>query len=310
MEKGTGTTEVTIEPSNDELPRSLALPDKPSVAIMDFTDMSVSQEGVLLAHGLTVDINASLAKLQNLFVTARASAACLTKLKLSPKVVSRHLGVRYLVYGNMLRLPKRIRVVVTIVDAVCSTEIWSEHFDRPLDDLFQVQDESTHAIVRTLDSGIKQAEIERVFRVPPANLSAWENYLQGLWYINRLTNEAADSAQRLFQKAILLDPRFSRTYAGLSYTHTSRALLSVAPSVDDDLSNAHDFAKRSVDCCWRDAMGYLSLGRALLLSKKYEQALGACDQALRLNANYLLGHILKLFVCGHSGSDAQAQLHY
>lgn len=290
-------------------PESLELPDKPSVAIMDILEIGSSKEGYLLAHGLTVDINSSLARLPHLFVITRASAASQLIQNLSSKEVSRRLGVRYLVYGNVQRLSRRVRITVSVVDATRDTEIWSEHFDRSLDDLFLVQDEITRAIVMTIDSTIEQAEIERAVLVPPENLSAWEFYHQGLFHINRTTYDAVELAQRLFKKATLKDPRFSRAYAGLSYTYTSHALLCMSTSMDDDMAQALDYAKRSIEYGIREAMGYWSLGRLMFLSGEHEQALSAYDRALQLNPNYYHCSYGKALVSAHAGLDSSVPLY-
>ena len=176
----------------------------------------------LLATGLTTDINASLARQAHFFVIARASSHHISKKELAANEAGESLGVRYLIYGNVKQIAKRIRVSISVVDAMNNTEIWAEHFDRTLDGFFQMQDDITHAVVTTIDSKIEQAEINRSFLIPTENLSAWESYHRGLWYIDRTSIKDVESAQYFFKKAIKQDNRFLSCLCRLSlYTYKS-----------------------------------------------------------------------------------------
>ena len=201
--------------------KPLKLPDKPSVAVMDFVDIGSSDTGALFAYGLTADISATLSRLPNLFVSARASVTALTKLSLSAKEMARQLGVHYLIYGNTQMLNNRVSVTLTVVDGVNDTELWSEHLDRPFDELYAIQKEITANIVVAIDAAIEQSEIARAFLIPTEDLSAWENYHRGIWHINKTTMKDVGQSQFYFNKAIALDSQFSRAYAGLSFSYMS-----------------------------------------------------------------------------------------
>lgn len=273
----------------------LEFPDKPSIAIMDFEDISPHKDSTLLAYGLTTEITSALARLPHFFVIARASAGIASKSNLSPKEIGRCLGVRYLVYGSLEKVAKRIRITFSIVDAVHDTEIWSDHFDRSLDDIFQVQDDISKAIVLVTDSAIEQAEIERAFLIPTENLSAWENYHRGLWHIDRTSIKDIDAAQGFFKKAIKQDARFARAYAGLSYTHTSRRLLdhSIIQETDESIIKSISYAQQSIDYSKQDSMGYMTLGRVTLYSNNALKALPIFDQSIDLCPNSYHSYILK-----------------
>jgi len=291
--KGDVFTEAQTE--QEQKPKSLQLPDKPSVAIMDFKDIGTNQEGALLAYGLTTEINSAIARLPHFFVIARASASIASKLNLQPKEIGKRLGVRYLVYGNLEQLGKRIRITFSIIDAIHDTEIWSDHFDRSLDDLFLIQDDISTAIVSATDSVIEQAEIERVFQIPTEDLSAWENYHRGKSYSDRTNLKDVEIAHGFFKKAVKQDPRFSRGYALLSYTHTNRRLLNhtVIKETDADMIKAFDYAQRSIDYCAHESMGYMSLGRATLFTNKVAQALPILDQSIHFCPNGATSLLLK-----------------
>ncbi len=290
------TSSALITERNPEIsPKSLAPPDKPSIAIMDFIDISTQDQKSLLATGLTSDINSSLARQPHFFVIARASAHHLSKMDLSANDVGRYLGVRYLVYANVRQVAKRIRVTLSVVDAINNAEIWSEHFDHTFDDIFSMQDEITTAIMTAIEFAVEQAEINRSFLIPTENLSAWENYHRGLWYIDRTSIKDVDSAQFFFKKAIKQDSRFSRAYAGLAYTHTNRRLLehSIIKVSDQDIIKSMDYAQRSIDFCTQEMNGYMSLGRAMVFSNKVPQALAILEQAVELSPNNSQNLILR-----------------
>jgi len=287
----------------------LTLPDKPSIAVMDFVDLSVSEKGTLRAYGLASEVNSGLARLPHFFVIARASATVLTKQGLSVQAVGRQLGVRYLVYATIETLPKRTQVTLSLIDATQNIEIWSEHFDRPDDDITQIRDAMIISIVSAIDSAIEQAEIERAFLAPTENLSAWESYHRGLWHINRTTVADVDAAQGFFQQAISLEPRFSRACAGLAYTYVSRKLLNdvTGGSKGNEMEQAFDYAQRSLDYCPQEVMGYMSLGRALFFDKQYELSLQTFDQGIHHNPNDVDCYYLKGICSSSLELNRQAQ---
>ena len=281
------------------------LPDKPSIAIMDFIDVSRSQEASLLAYGLTTEINASFARMPHFLVIARASASQLSHLNLSSKEVGQHLGVRYLVYGKLQQVASRIRVTLSIVEAVQDSEIFADHFDYSLDDLFQLQDDITKAIISTTDSTIKMAEIERAFNIPTEDLSAWENYYRGIWHIDRITQNDITTAEHFFNQAVKLDNRFSCAYAGLSYTHTSRRLLNHnrIKKTDRDMIKSMEYAQRAIDYNSNEMLGYMCLGRATLNIHQVKSAEYLLDHALKLAPNNPHNLSIKAQITTRLGDD-------
>ncbi len=290
-------------------PKPLRLPDKPSIAVMDFVDIGGSERGTLFAYGLTTDINATLSRLPKLFITSRASVSIVSQLTLTPTETAERLGVHYLVYGQTQYQDKRVKVILTVVDAINNAEIWSEHFDSSFDDLFQVQIDIANAIVVAIDLAVEQAEIERTFLIPTEDLSAWENYHRGIWHINKTTVKDQEKTRFFLNKAISLDARFSRAYAGLSYVYMSLKLLDMSTDNAEDEKKSYDYAKLSIDYCKSESMGYMSLGRVSFFSHEPERALKHLDQGLQLNPNYSYCHAIKGIASAHSGSTNQALHH-
>jgi TolB-like protein len=301
----TGSNRALLVEQDDVSPQTVetALPEKPSVAVLDFRDIGSHPDGAVLANGLTVDLNSRLAQLPSLFVIARQSTARISALNLAPQQIGVKLGARYLISGATQRDNKRVRTTITLTDTSAQSELWSEHFDRPLDDLFRVQDDITNAVIAAIEPAIEHAEMQRALLKPPDSLTAWECFHRGLWHCFRFTAQDNEIAHRLFLEAVTVDPRFSRAFAGLSFTHYSRAFLNTVADVDREISEALDAASRSVDFDGRDAMGHWALGRALFLSRQHDRAMSAIDRALLVNPNYAQGHYARGFVGIHAGLD-------
>ena len=282
------------------------LPEKPSLAVLDFTDLGSKPDATVLARGLAVDLNARLAQLPSLFVIARQSAARIDAARLAPREVGRRLGIRYLINGSVQRQNKRVRTTVTLTEATAERELWSEHFDRPLDDIFEVQDDITNAVIAAIEPAIERAEMQRALMKPPESLNAWEHFHRGLWHCFRFTAKDNEIAHRLFRRAVVMDPQFARAWAGISFTHYSRAFLNSAPDVDGEIRAALDTGRTSIGFDGRDAMGHWSLGRALFLSRQHDEALISIDNALAVNPNYAHGHYARGFVGIHSALDDES----
>ena len=279
------------------------LPHRPSLAVLDFAELGTHPDGAVLARGLAVDLNSRLAQLPSLFVIARQSAARIDAVRLTPREIGARLGVRYLISGSTQRQAKRVRTTVTLMDASDESELWSEHFDRSLDDTFEVQDEITNSVIAAIEPAIEQAEMERALLKPPDSLSAWEFFHRGLWHCFRFTLKDNEIAHQFFMEAVKLDPRFARAHAGISFTHYSRAFLHTVPDMEREIRESLQAARRAVDLDGRDAMGHWSLGRALFLSRRHDDALLAIDHSLAVNPNYAQGHYARGFVGIHTQID-------
>ncbi|MCB1671686.1 MAG: hypothetical protein R3F41_06360 [Gammaproteobacteria bacterium] len=301
------TGPAPVVPFAAQAPETLpALPEKPSIAVLDFHNLGDHENGEVLAMGLTVDLNSRLARLPYFFVISRASAARFNSGSFSPLDTGRELGVRYLLSGSTQRLARRVRITVNLLDAVAGNEIWSEHYDRQLDDLFALQDEITGAVIAAIEPAIELAEARRSFLKPPENLNAWECFHRGLWHCYHFLPLENETASTMFASAIRLDPNFSRAHAGLSFTHFSRAFLNSTGDVDAEIVRAVDCGRTGVALDPRDSMAHWSLARGLFLSRQHDQALASIDQALSINPNYAQGHYARGFIGIHAGQDETA----
>ena len=167
----------------------LALPEKPSIAILPFDNMSSDPEQVFFAEGIAEDIITELSKFHSLFVIARNSSFSFKGQALEVKEIGRRLGVRYIVEGSVRRAGNRVRITAQLIDAVSDTHLWAERYDRDLEDIFAVQDEVTHAIVTTIEPHLADTERQRARRKPPDSLDAWASYQRGLWHLFQYTRD-------------------------------------------------------------------------------------------------------------------------
>ena len=286
---------------------ALQLPGKPSVAVLGFREIGGDKQSVL-SLGLTADLISRLSRVGGLFVIARASSTRFAAGEHDFPDISRLLGVRYLIHGTIQRQGQRLRVNVELVDGGQGREVWVESFERARDDLFLLQDELANAIVAAIEPAIERAEYELARLKPPASLDAWENYHMALWHSFRFTAGDTEAASGYLERALALDPGFSRAHAAMSLTHFSRAFLDTGDNSDAEIDRALAFAETSVGLDGRDAMGHWSLGRAQFLAQQHDLALVSLERAIQVNPNYAQGHYARGFVSVHSGIPADAIL--
>ena len=274
---------------------------QPSIAVLDFSGVGGDGPGDIFAEGLSSDLSSRMAQLRGLFVIARASASRFSPSQYSIPEIGRRLGVRYLLHGSTRRQDRRLRVTVELVETGRGAQVWSEHFDRALDDLFLVQDDIANAVISALLPEIERVEMERARFKPPESLDAWECFHRALWHSFRFTARDAELALDFLDRALVHDANFARAYAGRSFAHFSRAFLSNVPDVDAEIGRALEAAHESLDLDGRDAMGHWALGRALFLAREHDQSLAALERCLEVNPNYAQGHYARGFVGTHSG---------
>lgn len=216
------------------------------------------------------------------------------------------LGVRYLVHGTTQRLERRVRITVTLADALRNDVLWSEHFDRALGDLFSVQDDVSAAIASAIEPEIERAETERARIKAPEDLSAWECYHLAMWHCFHFTASHTEQAHTLLRRALALEPGFARAHAGLSFTHYSRAFLDAVPAPRAEIDMALEHGQQSVELDPRDAMGHWTRGRALFLAREHAQALQSVSRSLVAKPNFAQGHYALGFIRAHAGASTQA----
>jgi adenylate cyclase len=291
--------------AESEAPR-LALPDKPSIAVLPFDNMSSDVEQDYFADGITEDIITDLSRFTSLFVIARNSTFAFKGKSLEVKEVGRRLGVRYVVEGSVRRAGNRLRITAQLIDAVNDAHLWAERYDRDLEDIFAVQDEVTRAIVTALEPNPASTERERAHRKPPENLGAWECYQRGLWHLYRHTAEDSAKGQELFRRAIALEPGFAAPHAALGFSLYYEVVGGLVGDPGDRLTRAFEAARAAIAADERDAFGHEVLGRILLLHGEHDASIAAHQTSLALNPNYANAHYGLAFALCFTGAPEEA----
>jgi TolB-like protein len=266
---------------------ALALPDKPSIAVLPFDNLSADPDQEYLADGLAEDIITGLSRFRWFFVIARNSSFTYKGRAVDVKQVAKELGVRYVLEGSVRKAGDRVRVTAQLIDASTGNHIWAERYDRELDDIFALQDEITQTIVTAIEPELGAVEQERARRKPPDNLDAWDSYQLGLWHLfDDVNRDALIEAKRLFQRSCELDPGFAAAHAELAYTHVADIIRGLTDDPKASLDQASDAAEKAVALDPRDPAARCALGRVLTFRHSYKRAIAETEAALGLNANF------------------------
>jgi adenylate cyclase len=272
-----------------ELPAALPLPDKPSVAVLPFTNMSADPEQEFFADGIAEDVITALSRYPSLFVIARNSSFTYKGRAVDVKQIGRELGVRYVLEGSLRKAGDRIRVTAQLVDAESGKHVWAERYDRDLADIFAVQDEITEAVTIAIAPAIAEAEQQRALRKPPGSLDAWTAYQRGLWHLSKSTPDDNSLAEKFFHQAIDLDATFSAAYGALAGAQDQTAYYN-RRTLSETLSLAEALARRAVALDGADAEARAILGNVLWRRGDYEGALSEAERALATAPNLASAH--------------------
>jgi TolB-like protein/DNA-binding winged helix-turn-helix (wHTH) protein/tetratricopeptide (TPR) repeat protein len=285
----------------------LSLPNRPSIVVLPFEMLSGDITQQVIADGLSLDIMTGLARTRWLFVISRGTAFQFRGPTQNAHTIAPQLGVRYALQGKIQFLGERVRIHAALIDTVAGREVWADHFDRRLDDIFSIQDEISSIIVGTVESEIEQSERQRALISPPSNLDAWSAYHRGAWHMYQFKTESYEEAERLFKIAAKLDPTSSRVFAGLSFVHWQRAFLEIGDDRDLEIERAAEFAQQALLLDPRDPQGHWALGRALLLQKDFDQGIEEIEQAVTLNPNFAIGHYSVAFARALAVDNARSE---
>ena len=304
---------VKLVPSAELLP----LPDKPSIAVLPFQNMSHDPEQEYFADGLTEDIITGLSRQRWFFVIARNSSFTYKGAAVDVRDVATQLGVRYVLEGSVRKAANRVRVTGQLIDASNGNHLWAEKYDRELADIFALQDDITNRVIGSVAPQILVAEAARVQRKPPQSVDAWDLVMQAVPHMWRMSTDEHARAQELLQRAIALDGNYAHAHALLGWTYvtmfnldtrrpigewTDRVLATgaTAATLDDEEPWAHlvlglGHARRrrpqlafrhltkSVELSPSFALGYAGLGYALACGGQPESGLQALEEAHRLS---------------------------
>ena len=265
---------------------ALALPDKPSIAVLPFQNMSGDPEQDYFADGIVEDIITALSRFQNLFVIARNSSFTYRGRAVDVKQVSRELGVRYVLEGSVRKATNRVRITGQLIDATTGTHLWADRFDGTLEDIFDLQDQVTTSVVSAIAPQLEHAEIERAKRKPTDSLDAYDYFLRGMASYYGRTREAINEALPLFYKAIELDTNFASAYGMAAWCYAWRKINGWMTDRVQEIAETARLARRAAELGPDDAVA-LSRGAQALgyVVGDLDAAATFAERALVLNPN-------------------------
>jgi len=263
---------------------ALAPPARPSIVVLPFANLSPESEHDYLSDGITESLITDLSRISGLFVIARNTAFSYKKKDFSPAQVGRDLGVRYLLQGSVRRQGRQVRVTAELVDAASGSSLWSESYDREMEDVFNLEDEVTREIVTALKVKLTEEERARRANRYKVNPEAYDYFLRGQQYTIRFSREANAQARRLYERAVKLDPDYALAYVGLGWTYFQEFPLGWSPAAGS-LNRAEELARKAIALDPELPQAYVLLGWIELWQKKHDQAVAAGEKALDLDPN-------------------------
>ena len=264
----------------------LALPDKPSIAVLAFQNMSGDSEQEFFADGIAEDIITALSKARWLFVIARNSSFTYKGKSIDIRQVGRELGVRYVLEGSVRKASNRVRITAQLIDATTGHHMWADRYDRGLEDIFAVQDEITQNITGALAPGIVAAEVQRAQSKNSAELGQWERVMRAHWHIRRFTRDDCLEAIRLIEEVLQHDPRNSLALVDLALNWNFGGVFGwTKEPTPVALDKSGEAARRAVAIDDQDATAQTVLGVYEVFVRRHDDAIRRLQRATELDAN-------------------------
>ena len=267
-----------------ETPAALALPDKPSIAVLPFQNMSGDAEQEYFADGMAEDIITALSRFKSLFVIARNSSFTYKGKSVDIRQVGRELGVRYVLEGSVRKAGNRVRITGQLIDATTDRHLWADKFDGPLEDVFGLQDQVTASVVGVIAPTLEQAEIDRTRQKPTDRLDSYDLFLRGMASLNK--GRALSEARECFKKAFELDPEYGAAYAMAASTLMIQQGIRGVPLTAEMQAEAVRLAEMGSKIASDDAFVLAISGHVLTyLGHEYDRGAAMVEQAVALNPN-------------------------
>ncbi len=291
--------------------QALVLPDRPSIAVLPFLNLSGDPTQDYFVDGVVEDITSALSRMRWLFVIARNSSFTYKGRAVDVKQVGRELGVRYVLEGSLRKSANRVRITGQLIDAGTGANIWSERFEGKIDNIFELQDQMTANVVGAIAPQLERAEIKRAKHKPTESLHAYDYYLRAMANLHCGTREAIDEALPLFYKAIEFDPAFASAYGMAAWCHFWRKVNGWISDRPLEIAEGTRLARRAVELGKDDAVALTRAGHALVhLAGDLDGGLGLLDRAAVLNPNLAAAWFLGGFVRVWRGEPEGAIAHF
>jgi adenylate cyclase len=282
------------------------MPDKPSIAVLPFANMSGDAEQEYFSDGITEDLITDLSKVSGLFVIARNSSFVYKSRSAKVQEIGRDLGVRFVLEGSIRKAGNRVRITAQLIDAGSGGHLWAERFDRDLTDIFATQDEVVEKIVGALAVTLSQGEQRRLHRRGTDNVEAYETWLRARESLSRSTRESVAQARALYRRAVEIDPSFAAPHAGLALAGVSDYVSDWAPDPLEALDEAERWARRAVELDDQDPLSHMALGNVALWRRDHARALAEFRRMIDLDPNFAQGHGATGLALMYAGRAAEA----
>jgi len=319
---------AAVESRRGPAPAALSLPDKPSIAVLSFSNMSGDAEQEYFVDGIVEDIITGLSQLRWLFVIARNSSFTYKGKHVDVRQVGRELGVRYVLEGSGRRSGNRVRITAQLVEARTGNHLWADRYDRPLEDVFAVQDEITESVIGCIQPEVYAAEHDRVRRKPPQSLDAWESFIRAMFLYSQHSDTSTRESLSMLDRAIGLDPSYAQAHglravclawrAFQGWENRATAFGEAAEAADHAIacdpgepwaflargfiavgtwrdSEAVDAFSRTIDVSPNFAYAHGLLGAAHALGGRPDQAIECIDRGVRLSPRDTFGEEFQLY---------------
>jgi adenylate cyclase len=300
--------QVERREADAEVSRELPLPERPSIAVLPFVNMSDDPKQEYFSDGITEEIITALSKIERLFVIARNSSFTYKGKPVKVQQVGRELGVKYVLEGSVRKTEDKVRITAQLVDAQTGNHLWAERYDRILEDIFALQDEITMKIITELQVKLTEGERIRLYSKGTDNLKAYLKFWEATEHWNRMNNEGNAKARNLYEEAIALDPEYPEAYASLGWTHWLDVWLESSRSPRESIRRAFELARKSValdDSC---QPAYILLSNLYLIQRQHEKANEEAEKAIELDPNSADAYALLGQVLVFSGKPEEAVL--
>ena len=276
----------------DNLPTrpTLTLPDKPSIAVLPFDNMSGDADQEYFADGISEDIITTLARYRYLFVIARNSSFTYKGKAVDVKQVGRELGVGYVLEGSVRKSGSRVRITAQLIDATSGRHVWAERYDRDLTDIFSLQDEITEHVVGSIEPELLKIESGRAATRESQNLNAWDLVCQGTWHFHQVTPAGHELARELFRKAIELNPKLPEPHIWLARVSAGIVAFGWSANRQEDLGEGLRAAHTAIQLDEKDPYSNYALAIISVFSGALEQANRAAEAAVNISPSFALGY--------------------
>ena len=268
----------------------LALPQKPSIAVLPFENLSGDPEQEYLADGISEDLMTALSKIRWFFVIARNSTFTYKNTHVDVSQVAKELGVRYVLEGSVRKAGNRVRITAQLVDAPTGHHVWADRYDSEIEDIFDLQDEMTRTIIGAVEPEISAAERDRALTKQPENLDAWESYQRGLWHMWSFELDDHIPALTLLKRATELDPSLAPAYAYGAYAHYLSVVMGWTEDAPRSLDEGLTSARQALSLDDRDPLAYIAVARIHMMQGNLDDSIASLETALGLNPSSALGY--------------------